>query len=389
MKRKRIRWFLLAGFTVFGISAAAYLLRPSPLEVETSRVECGAMQVTVSGEGRTRVRDRFVVSTPVEGNLGRVEVKEGHSVKRGAILTWLAPALLEVRSERQRQGSLQVAEAEEQAAEAQAARARVELEQATRELKRISDLVEHGIRPRQDLEAAETAQAGAREALSAATFAAGAAASHIEEIRSTLLKGDRHAIPVRSPVEGVVLRITQQSERIVPAGTPVAVIGDPRKLELLFEILSTDAVRVKPGAAVIVQNWGGEEALSASVRLIEPGAFTKISALGVEEQRVNVIADFIGESPLAGDGYRIEGEIVVWESRSAVQVPVSALFRSGTEWQVFVVENGRALVRTVQIGHRNQKNGEVLRGLAKGEVVILYPDDRLTRGQWVKTVLRN
>jgi HlyD family secretion protein len=227
-----------------------------------------------------------------------------------------------------------------------------------------------------------------RVGASMVSVATEAAASHIEEIRSTLLKGDRHAIPVRSPVEGVVLRTTQESERIVPAGTPVAEIGDPRKLELLFEILSTDAVRVKPGAAVIVQNWGGEEALPASVRLIEPGAFTKISALGVEEQRVNVIADFIGESPLAGDGYRIEGEIVVWESPSAVQVPVSALFRSGAEWQVFV-ESGRALVRAFQIGHRNQKNGEVLRGLTKGEVVVLYPDDRLTQGQWVKTVLRN
>jgi HlyD family secretion protein len=380
---------LLTGFTVFGIAAAAYLLRPNPLEVETSRVDCGPMQVTVSGEGRTRVRDRFVVSTPVEGNLGRVEAKEGHFVKRGTILTWLTPAPLEVRFERQREASLQVAESEKQAAEAQAARARVDLEQATRELQRVSDLVKHGIRPRQDLEPAETAQSSAREALSAATFAAGAAASHIEEIRSTLLKGGAHAIPVRSPVDGVVLRITQQSERIVPSGAPVAEIGDPRKLELVFEILSTDAVRVKPGATVIVQNWGGEETLPARTRLIEPGAFTKISALGVEEQRVNVIADFIGESPIAGDGYRVEGEIVVWESPAAIQVPVSALFRSGAEWQVFVVEGGRAFVRDAQIGHRNQKNGEVLRGLAKGEVVVLYPDDRLTQGQLVKTVLRD
>jgi HlyD family secretion protein len=298
------------------------------------------------------------------------------------------PAPLEVRSERQRQASLEVAEAEKQAAEAQVARARVDLQQATRELQRISDLVEHGIRPRQDLEVSEAAESSARQALSAATFVAGAAASHIEEIRSTLLEGGAHAIPVRSPVEGVVLRITQQSERIVPSGTPVAEIGDPRKLELMFEILSTEAVRVKPGATVIVQNWGGEEVLSARVRLIEPGAFTKISALGVEEQRVNVVADFIGESQLLGDGYRVEGEIVVWESPAAVQVPVSALFRSGAEWQVFVVEKGRAFLRAVQIGRRNQKTAEVLRGLAKGEVVALYPDDRLTQGQSVKTAFQ-
>ena len=388
MKRKRMRWLLPLALAASGIAAAGYLLRPDPQRVETARVECGPMQVTVSSEGRTRVRDRFIVSSPIEGNLGRIEVKEGQSVKRGAILTWLAPAPLEIRSERQRQAALQVAEAEKQAADAQVVQARLDLEQAMREFQRISGLVDHGIRPHQDLDAAQTAASSAREALSAATFAAKAAAFHIEEVRSSLLKSDGQAIALRSPVDGVLLRINQQSERIVLPGTPIAEIGDPRKLELVFEILSTDAVRIKPGASVIVQNWGGDETLAAKVRLVEPGAFTKVSALGVEEQRVNVIAEFSGESPLLGDGYRIEGELVVWESTDAVQVPVSALFRNGAKWNVFVIENDRALIRAVEIGQRNQNNAEVLRGLQKGEVVILYPDDRLTQGAPVTAVLR-
>lgn len=389
MKRKRTKWLLGAGLFLCGIAAAVYLFRPVPLEVETGFVTCGPMQVTVSSEGRTRVRDRFVVSSPVEGNLGRIEVKEGTPVRRGTVLTWLTPSPLDIRSERQRQAALEVAEAEKRAADAQVARARLDLEQATRERRRISGLVENGIRPHQDLDAAETAESTARQALSAATFAANAAAFHSDEIRSTLLKGNGQAIAIRSPVEGVVLRVIQQSERIVSSGTPIAEIGDPRQLELLFEILSTDAVKVQPGAAVIVQNWGGNEALQGRVRLVEPGAFTKVSALGVEEQRVNVIADFTDQPPALGDGYRVEGEIVVWRSPNAVQVPVSALFRIGTDWNVFVVENNRARLRKVQIGQRNQKNAEVLRGLGDGEAVILYPDDRLTEGTLIQTVLPN
>ena len=384
MKRKRLGRLFVIGSTVLGVTAAGYLLRPEPLEVETSVAQCGSMLETVSSEGRTRVRDRFVVSSPIEGKLGRLEVKEGHFVKRGSALAWLTPSPLDVRSERQREATLQIAEAEQQAAEAQVARARVDLEQATRELRRIAGLVEHGIRPPQELDAARTAEAAAQQALSAATFVSRAAAIHISEVRSSLLQGDGHAIPIRAPGDGVVLRIVQQSERIVTSGSPIAEIGDARKLELVFEVLSTDAVRIRPGARVIVQNWGGEESFEARVRLTEPGAFTKVSALGVEEQRVNVIADPAEDSPALGDAYRIEGEIVVWETTDAVQVPISALFRNGTEWNVFVVEDGRAVVRTVQIGHRNQRNAEVLHGVDENEIVILYPDDRLTDGLPVK-----
>jgi HlyD family secretion protein len=389
MKKKRMQWLVLAGLAVFGAAGGIYLFRPEPLKIESALVDCGPMAVTISSEGRTRVRDRFVVSSPVHGNLGRLEAKEGHRIKRGAILTWVTPAPLEIRSERQGEASLQAAEMERQSAEAIAAGARVDLEQATRELQRISKLVEHGIRPRQELETAEAAESGARDALGAATAAVGAADFHIEEIRSTLLSGAAHAIPIRSPVEGLVLRVIQQSERILPAGTPVAEIGDARNLELVFEILSSDAVRVPAGADVILQNWAADETLTARVRLVEPGAFTKVSALGVEEQRVNVVADLVAASTLLGDGYRVEGEIVVWRSDNSIQVPVSALFRHGSEWQVFVVENGRIVLRTIRIGHRNQKTAEVLNGLVEGEEVVLYPDDRLEAGLPVKGVVKD
>ena len=388
MNKRRVHWFLLIIVGALTVALAAYFLRVDPLQVHTSEVECGPMQVTVSTEGRTRVRDRFVVSAPVEGNLGRLGVKEGYPVQRGTILTWLRPTPLEVRTERQRQASLQAAQLEKQAADAQVAQARLDLEHATRELRRISALVEQGIFASQELDTARTMESTAREALKAATSAAGAADFYIEEVRSTLLDGVEHSIPLRSPVEGVVLRITQNSERIVAAGTPVAEIGDPRKLELVFEVLSSDAVRIRPGAMVSVRNWGGEEAFPATVRLIEAGAFTKVSALGVEEQRVNVIADFKGESPLAGDAYRVEGEIVVWETAEAIQVPVSALFRNGTEWHAFVVQGARAVLRPVKIGHRNQRTAEVLEGLGRYEVVILYPDDRLTHGATVVDIPR-
>ena len=384
MKDKRIRWLLWIGLTVFGVVAAVVLLRPEPLEVDASLVECGPMQVAISSEGRTRIRDRFVISAPVDGNLARLRVKEGHRVKQGDVLGWLMPAPLDIRSERQFEAALQVAQSEHQAAEAQVARARVDLNQAARELQRLSGLVGQGVRPRQELDSAQTAEAAAREALNAATFAAKAAAIHVDEVRSALLAGDRNAIPIRATIDGVVLRVAQQSERIVDSGTPIVEIGNPGHLELVFEVLSTDAVRILPGALVIVRNWGGEELFGARVRLIEPAAFTKVSALGVEEQRVNVIADLTAEAPSLGDAYRIDGDIVVWESSEAVQVPVSALFRNGADWNVFVVENGHALVRSVQIGERNQNNAQIAAGLNEGETVVLYPDDRLTHGQAIQ-----
>lgn len=380
MKRSKWRWvvwLLVAGVVVAG---AWYSMRTKPLRVETALVSEGPMQVWVSAEGRTRVRDRFVVSASIDGRLGRIDVKEGSPVKRGTVLTWITPAPLEIRSEKQREAALRAAEAERQSADAQVMRARLAVDQAARELKRLAGLVDQGIRPSQELDTARTEEASAREALNAATFVAEAAVYHVEEVRSSLLKSEAQAVAVRSPVEGVVLRIHQQSERVVTPGMPVVEIGDPRRLELVFEVLSTDAVKIRVGTDVSVLNWGGDDVLPARVRAIEPGAFTKVSALGVEEQRVNVVAEFCDEPPDLGDGYRVDGDLQVWQSAGALQVPVSALFRVGADWHVFVVRNGTASLQRVQIGQRNPVNAEVIAGLSKGDTVILYPDDRLVAG---------
>jgi HlyD family secretion protein len=306
-------------------------------------------------------------------------------VKRGTILTSITPAPLEIRSERQREAALRVAEAEGESADARVMQARVNLQQAERELRRVTGLVESGIMPAQNLDSVRTTEASARQELASALSMASAARYHVEEVRSSLLKTEGQSIALRSPVNGVVLRLIQESERVVSPGMAIVEIGDPTKLELIFEVLSVDAVRIKPGYDVIVRNWGEEGQSGARVTMIEPGAFTKVSALGVEEQRVNVIAEFCDGIPSLGDGYRVEGEIVVWKSEQSLQVPVSALFREGSEWNVFVVEGERAVSRQISIGQRNSQTAEVLGGVSKGDMVILFPGDRLTSGMLIKT----
>jgi HlyD family secretion protein len=380
-----MRWILLAALALLVAAGARYVLREQPLQVETAIIQEGPMQVAVTAEGRTRVRDRFVVSSPVEGRLGRIEARVGHKVKRGTILTSITPAPLEIRSERQREAALRVAEAEGQSADARVMQARVNLQQAERELRRVTGLVESGIMPAQNLDSVRTTEASARQELASALSMASAARYHVEEVRSSLLKTEGQSIALRSPVNGVVLRLIQESERVVSPGMAIVEIGDPTKLELIFEVLSVDAVRIKPGYDVIVRNWGEEGQSGARVTMIEPGAFTKVSALGVEEQRVNVIAEFCDGIPSLGDGYRVEGEIVVWKSEQSLQVPVSALFREGSEWNVFVVEGERAVSRQISIGQRNSQTAEVLGGVSKGDMVILFPGDRLTSGMLIKT----
>jgi HlyD family secretion protein len=385
MKSRVMRWVLFAVLAILVAAGAWYLLREQPLQVETARINEAPMQVAISAEGRTRVRDRFVVSAPIEGRLGRLETREGRTLKRGAILGWITPAPLEIRSERQREAALRAAEAEVESADARVMQARLSVEQAERELNRISGLVESGIRPGQDLDSFRTAAASAKQELASATSIASAARYHVEEVRSSLLKADGQAVPVRSPVDGVVLKLLQESERVVSAGTPVVEIGNPTGIELVFEVLSGDAVRIKPGFDVRVRNWGEDQQSDAVITMIEPGAFTKVSALGVEEQRVNVIAEFRGAIPALGDGYRVEGDIVVWKTPEAIQVPVSALFREGTQWNVFVVDGDRAVSRQVTVGQRNSQAAEVLSGLTKDEAVILFPDDRLSSGKRITT----
>ena len=191
-------------------------------------------------------------------------------------------------------------------------------------------------------------------------------------------------IDVRSPVAGHVLRVHEESERIVAAGTPLLEVGDPGDIEVVVDVLSADAVRIRPGAPVAIEDWGGEQPLEARVRLVEPSGFTKVSALGVEEQRVNVVADFVDGPGALGDGYRVEARVVVWEAPDVVRVPGSALFRRGDAWHVFVVERGTARLRRVEVGHRGSFEAELLAGLEPGERVVLHPSDRVQDGVRVR-----
>jgi HlyD family secretion protein len=251
---------------------------------------------------------------------------------------------------------------------------------------RVENLAANGVASPHDLEQAVLAQNSAEKDYEAALFAAEAAAFQAEQAEAALLAAHPDdpnedarvsKIIVRAPVAGRVLHVLQKSERVVNAGDPLVEIADASKLELVFEALSSDAVKIPDHADVIIEQWGGEDLLHGQVRMIEPSAFTKISALGVEEQRVNVIADLANPEGVLGDGYRVEGRIVIWQKPDVMLVPISALFNKGNSWSVFTVSSGKAVVRPVQIGRRNDSAAEVLGGLTEREKVILYPSDRI------------
>ena len=370
--------------------ALAFLLRARPAIVETSRVELGAMQVTVEEEGKTRVRDRFVVSSPVAGRLARIALREGDAVEERAVVARLAPVPLDERARAEARARLQAAIAAERAAQARVRKARTVMEQARRDHGRADELAAAGTIPAGMREQAELSEETMARDLESALFAARAAAFDVEAARSALMaaESDRQngaaaELIVRAPVTGRILRILQESERSVAAGTPLVEIGDPAKLEIVLDLLSSDAVKVRPGAPMLVQGGEGRP-LRARVRTVEPSAFTKVSALGVEEQRVNVIADFIEPAGRLGDGYRVEAAIILWEGADVVRAPASSLFRRDSNWAAFVVEGGRARRRNVVVGQRNSEVAQIVRGLRPGEVVIVHPGDGIEEGSRVR-----
>jgi HlyD family secretion protein len=271
--------------------------------------------------------------------------------------------------------------------QAEEQRAKTTLAQAERELKRAQDLVRAGVAAPNDVDLRRDEARAAAETATAAAYTVKAAQSELERAEARLRPSQPdvsgRVVQVAAPVSGVVLRRLRESESMVPAGDPLLEIGDPQQLEIVSDLLSTDAVRVKPGARATIEQWGGTTALEARVRRIEPSGFTKISALGVEEQRVNVILDFVDPSEAwtaLGDGYRVEVRIVIWEAPSVLKVPTSALFRQGEDWAVYVVEGSRAKLLTVDLGQQTGQEAEVRSGLSEGANVILHPGDTLTDG---------
>ena len=383
------KW-LGALLTVAAVALVFFLLRPSPTSVEVAKTARGLLRVTVDEDGETRAHDRFIVASPVGGRLLRVELEEGDNISENAVVAKLEPLPLNQQQREEVLARIEAAEATKRQADARLAHAQEDHEQSRRDLARAEVLAKQSVLSTQMLEQARNAETTSGEELQAAKFSALAAASDVKVARAGLLGMDagnstRKIISLRSPVAGRVLRVIEKSERVVIAGAPVVILGDPSRIEIVTDVLTTDAVNMKSGAPVYLEGWGGDHPLLAKVRLIEPAGFTKISALGVEEKRVNVIADFVDSPDGLADGYRVEARIVTWEGQDVLKIPGSAAFREGDAWRVFAIEQGRARRKAVEIGHRNQTEVEILRGLTEGEDVILHPSNQLKDGVRIRT----
>jgi HlyD family secretion protein len=389
LKNKR----LIAGvIVVVGIVAAA--VWPSSLEVGITKVVRGPMQVTIDEDGVTRIRDRFIVSAPVAGRLQRVELEPGDPVVGGktivARLTTAESPLLDPRTRGELTAGVDAARAAVGQAQAQRARAAAELDHAQTTLRRQQALMKAGAIASDALDASETAVMTAQEAARAAEFTVSRSEYELQLARARLQApaAAGRPIEVAAPVSGVILKRLHESETVVPVGDPIVEIGDPSRIEIVADFLSTDAVRIPPNAPVLIEQWGGNQPLMAKVRRVEPAGFMKVSALGVEEQRVNVIIDFADPAAAGrslGDAFRVDVRVVIWREDNVLKVPVGALFRRGEAWASFAVENDRARMTTVMLGQRNATEGQVTNGLSEGQTVVLHPPDTLMDGMRLKT----
>ena len=378
---------------VAGIGGAAVLalaLWPSATRVDTATVVRGPMQVTVDEEGVTRVRERFVVAAPVAGQLERIEWEPGDVVHRGTVLARLRDAaapLIDARTRAEWQAALRAAEAAHGQAAAERARAHSTRDRLQVVLRQQTSLSAAGAVARDDVDAARTALTAADAAAAAADAAVDRAAHELEVARARLRtpSSGRGVVSVTAPCDGVVLRRLRESESVVGAGEPLIELGNSRALELVTDVLSADAVKIAIGAPVLVEEWGGEDVLHGEVRRIEPAGFMKVSALGVEEQRVNVIIALPErERADLGDGYRATVRIQVWGAPDVLKVPMGSVFRHGSDWAAFVVDHGRARLRVLRLTHRNDVEAAVDSGLSAGDEVVIHPPDNLTDGVRVR-----
>ncbi|MBL9166276.1 MAG: efflux RND transporter periplasmic adaptor subunit [Verrucomicrobiales bacterium] len=387
-KRASRRWISWLAIGVF-IALLVAGLWPRPTPVEVVSVGSGPLRVTVNEEGKTRIKQRYVISAPVTGHLRRIPLKAGDALDGTntliAVIDPLAPGLLDARSR-------SLYEARRDSAIASLERARAQHLYATNELRRLDRLFREKTLSIQDLEAAQWREMSAQKERSAAEAALREAEAALKDFGTVQAGGSSGAAEpteVRAGTQGRVLRVFEESTRVVTAGTPLVEVGDPQDLEAVIEVLSRDGAAIAPGTRVELEQWGAGEPLEAKVRLVEPSAFTKVSALGVEEQRVNVVADILTppeKRKSLGDAYRIEGKIVMWEIDRTVKVPTGALFRQGADWAVLTFAEGFARLRKVQIGRSSGSEAQVLSGLQEGERLILYPGDRIRDGQRVKVM---
>jgi HlyD family secretion protein len=378
------RTSLLVAISLLSVAGLiVWLLTPAPLRLQQIRVGKGPMSVSVDNEGIVKVRDAYVVASPIAATVERITLRIGDPVMRGDVIAWLAPLAVDLQAKEQTLARMKAAEARWTEAVLQQSEAEISHELARHELERRQALVrEHFISP-QAMEQFIVRESIARAAARAAQARTNAALAVIAEARAAVnavVRAPERRLPVRAPASGRVLAISQQSERTIAAGQPLIIMGDPLRMEAVVDVLSVDAVKVQPGMRMQLQNWGGDAPLEARVRLVEPVAFTKISALGIEEQRVNIIADPTGTSWPLGEGYRIQASILLWHQDAVLKLPGSSVFRVANAWRVFVVEQGRARERTVMIGQRNRDEVQITDGLREGERVIRFPSRQVSEG---------
>jgi HlyD family secretion protein len=389
-KKKRSVFPVLRVLTLLLLVAVlAFNFRKKPLPVETAAAFEGPMEASVLEEGKTRIRNRYVISPPLAGMVRRTSLRPGNPVLQGqtlvAVIDPEPSELLSPRSRSQAEARLQSAEAALQQREADVDRAASAADLASRERARADVLSSSGAISEQERDAAELGASMRNREWKAAEFSRDIARYEVDQAQATLRSGPLGSAPleITSPVNGVVLNVFEENTRSVAPGTPLLEVGDPSELETEIELLSTDAVGVQPGAPVSIERWGGPNPLPARVRMVEPAAFTKTSALGVEEQRVRVLVDFNAPLPLSprlGDRFRVEGRIQTWHSNRVLQVPTGALFRRGVVWKCFVLSGGTARLQELNVGHQNSQTAEILSGLAVGESVIVHPPDAVREG---------
>jgi len=392
MNRKTLFWGLISALLLVGL---VYAFKPRPVMVDWHVVQAEQLIISIREEGKTQVHDIYTLSAPVAGRLQRVEAHVGDAVTMSATtvakIEPLDPGFLDPRSEAQAKADVQAAESARQLAEAEVTQAQAELDFAFNELTRMRELSIGGAISNRELEMAEKSYKTTR-----ATVATAQAALHMrnfeaERANAALLSptatqgmhGLCECLDIKAPVDGHILRILHKSEGVVQVGTPIMEIGNTGKLEVVIELLSSDAVQVEPGQLVLINNWGGEHQLRARVTRIEPIGFTKVSALGIEEQRVNVIADFLSppaEWQRLGHGFQVDVEIITAELNDVVTVPIGALYRVGEQWAVFQVKDGVARQQIIQLGLSNSLSAEVTKGLEANDTIVLNPGNQIGDG---------
>ncbi len=390
---KRVLAVVAVGAIIAGF---AYALREKPQLVDVGTVTRGPMRVTVSQEGVTRVREVYAVSSPIAGHLSRTVLDEGDAMRAGvtvvAAIHPLDPPLIDSRSQAELVAAREAARAAVSMAEIDLKRLQSDLQFSRDNLERAKVLAKTNFLAQSALQKASTDV----EVLEAQIASAKAA---IELRKAELASAEARLIPpsdpnrkpeasccvhLTAPVDGVVLSVFARSEQPVAVGTKIAEIGDPRDIEVTVDLLSSDAVRIAPGSPAEIFDWGGDRILAARVRRIDPAGFTKVSALGIEEQRVNLVLDLDDKDPRLGHGFRVYARLTLWQSEDTLRLPISALFRDGQDWSLFAIRDGRARQVAVEIGQMNDEVAELKGGLADGDRVILHPSDMVSDGTLVE-----